>query len=250
MGNRRSYTDASLVTAVAEATSWRGVLRALGLSATSSGAIRSVKERAVFLDLDTSHFTGQRRWSDDALSEAVAIASSWHEVLGLLGLSSSSDIALVKGHACRLGIDASHLVPAQQARAAPLAPNMGNIDRAGSLVAAAWFTMCGLNVSWPLEPSRYDLLVQADGNVRRIQVKTTRTWLETTWKVYLSTSRRGRRIYDPDEIDEFFVIDGDFNCYAIPVAVVGGLHAIHLSAYSDYQVPHFMSPLTDRGGSG
>jgi hypothetical protein len=31
-----------------------------------------------------------------------------------------------------------------------------------------------------------------------------------------------------DEIDDFFIIDGELMCYLIPVAVVGGLHAIHL----------------------
>lgn len=37
-----SYTDDELIAAVADARSWRGVLRGLGLVATSSGAMRSV----------------------------------------------------------------------------------------------------------------------------------------------------------------------------------------------------------------
>lgn len=72
--------------------------------------------------------------------------------------------------------------------------------------------------------------------MRRVQVKTTTTRTGSTWKVYLSTSGRERRTYDPDEIDEFFVIDGDLRQYVIPVAAVGGLHAIHLNAYDQYQV--------------
>ena len=43
-----------------------------------------------------------------------------------------------------------------------------------------------------------------------------------------------RATYDPDEIDYFFVIDGDFSYYLIPVAAVGGLMAIRLSAYLQY----------------
>lgn len=101
--------------------------------------------------------------------------------------------------------------------------------------------MCGHDVSWPLEPCRYDLLVSTDAGIRRVQVKTTtaRTGA-SSWKVYLSTSHHGRRTYDPDEIDDFFVIDGDLKYYLIPIAVVGGLHAVHLGRYEQYclaQVP-------------
>ena len=42
--------------------------------------------------------------------------------------------------------------------------------------------------------------------------------------VLLSTSSHsgpGRRVYDPDEIDEFFIIDGEWNHYRIPINVVG-----------------------------
>lgn len=42
--------------------------------------------------------------------------------------------------------------------------------------------------------------------------------------------------YDPDEIDYFFAIDGDLDLYLIPIAAVGGLHMIHLSAYSAYHL--------------
>lgn len=113
---------------------------------------------------------------------------------------------------------------------------MEHLDRAGSLLAAAWFTLCGRNVSWPLEPSRYDLLVDADEGILRVQVKTTTVHAGNTWKVYLSTCRPERRTYDVDEIDDFFIIDGDLTCYLIPVAAVGGLHAIHLGAYGRYQL--------------
>lgn len=50
-GNRR-WSDAKLVAAVAKSHSWRGVMRELGLSATSAGSIRPVKRHAVRLGLD------------------------------------------------------------------------------------------------------------------------------------------------------------------------------------------------------
>jgi len=67
-------------------------------------------------------------------------------------------------------------------------------------------------------------------------VKTTTVRAAGSWKVYLSTSGKGRRTYDPEEIDDFFVVDGELGYYLIPVAVVGGLHAIHLRAYEDYRL--------------
>jgi hypothetical protein len=75
-----------------------------------------------------------------------------------------------------------------------------------------------------------------DTLVRRVQVKTTRTRAGGTWKVYLSTSHGERRTYDPHEIDDFFIIDGDLNYYLIPIEAVGGLHAIHLRSYGRYRV--------------
>lgn len=105
------------------------------------------------------------------------------------------------------------------------------------MLAAAYFTLCGSDVSWPLEPARYDLLVVDGHGVRRVQVKTTTVGVGGSWKVYLSTTSGDRRTYTPDEIDYFFIVDGDFYCYLVPIEVVGGLHAIHLSSYQCYRLP-------------
>jgi hypothetical protein len=104
-----------------------------------------------------------------------------------------------------------------------------DVTRAGPMLAAAWFTLAGWDVSWPLEPSRFDLVVSSHAGTRRIQVKTTTARAARTWKVYLSTSGKGRRTYGPDEIDDFFVIDGDLDFYLIPAVVVAGVQAVHLS---------------------
>ena len=42
--------------------------------------------------------------------------------------------------------------------------------------------------------------------------------------------------YDPDDIDYFFVIDGDLDHYLIPVSAVAGLGTIHLSAYDRFRL--------------
>ncbi|WP_445170352.1 group I intron-associated PD-(D/E)XK endonuclease [Mycolicibacterium sp. Dal123E01] len=105
-------------------------------------------------------------------------------------------------------------------------------------MAAAWFELCGHQVSWPLEPCRYDLLVWMEDSAQRIQVKTTTVKRGASWTVWISKNTgTTRTTYDPDEIDYFFVIDGDFNFYLIPVAAVGGLTSLQLSAYAGYLMP-------------
>ncbi len=94
--------------------------------------------------------------------------------------------------------------------------------------------MSGLQVAWPLEPCRYDLLVWNDGRAERIQVKTGTVKTGASWTVWLSTTGGRRRPYDPHEIDKFFIIDANLDFYLIPMVAVGGLMAIQLSAYQDF----------------
>lgn len=239
MAWQRTYTDEQLIDAIARSTSWRGTLRELGLVATSAGAMKSVRSRADHLAIDRRHFTGQRRWTDEQLRLAVATAQTWPEVASALGLSGGSAVATLKGHAVRLGLDTAHFATETRVpMTEPYRPHVINLARAGSLLAAAWFTLCGHEVSWPLEPARYDLLVGTDLGVRRVQVKTATTRDGISWQAYLSTTtRHERRTYDPDEIDDFFVIDGDLSYYLIPLAAVGGLHTVRLAAYGQYRVP-------------
>lgn len=236
MGRERSYSDEQLSVVLADSKSWRGTLRQLGLASTSSAAMRSVRAQADRLGLDYRHFVGQRRWTEAQLRIAIAEASSWAGVSDALGVSGRSDLVLLQGHAARLRIDISHLMASSRVDTSDqFQPMVDHLDRAGPLLAAAWFTLCGNDVSWPLEPSRYDLLVATNGGILRVQVKTTTTRVGATWKVYLSTSSGGRRTYGPDEIDVFFIVDGDMNYYLIPVVAVGGLHAIHLRGYDRFR---------------
>lgn len=233
----RTYSDEQLIDAIATTCSWRGVLRELGLVATSAGAMRSVRAHADRLRLDYGHFKGQRRWSEDDLRRSVESARTWPEVAGCLGMEGVSALAALKGHAARLGLDVRHLEEESTTSARPTPQlDITQLGRAGPLLAAAWFTLAGREVSWPLEPSRYDLLVCSEDEIRRVQVKTTTVRKGSSWKVYLSTSRQDRRTYTPDEVDDFFIIDAQLRCYLIPVARVGGFHAIHLAGYVKYQV--------------
>ena len=208
--------------------------------------MRSVRTHADRLGLDYSHFTGQRRWTDQQLAAAIASATSWAQVAEKLGLAGGSSTTTIRGHAARLGLDSTHLAPPRKPQTPiDLRPQRANLARAGSLMAAAWFELCGCSVSWPLKPCRYDLLVWTGAAAQRIQVKTTTVKQGGSWTAWISNSGRARATYGPDEIDYFFVIDGDFGYYLIPVAAVGGLTAISLAAYLQYRLPAAFDGLPD-----
>ena len=239
----RSYSDDQLKAAVEQAHSWRGVLRSLGLSATSAGSQRSVRRHADRLGLDYAHFTGQRRWTDSQLARAVANALCWAEVVSELGLANhGNNVTAVRTHASRIGADTSHFTDRRDrsgsdgvVRFGP--PQAAHLRNAGPNLAAAWFLLCGMPVLWPLEPCRYDFVVQAHDTFHRIQVKTT-TYGDglTSFATMSTSSRNGRALYTEDQIDYFFVIDADFDAYLIPVAAVLGLHSISLRAYCSFRV--------------
>lgn len=235
----RTYSDVQLAAAVAESHSWRGVLRALGLSGTSSGAARSVRLQADRLGLDYSQFRGQRRWSDDQLRDAVSDSTSWTEVADRLGLAGGSSTTTLRGHAVRLGLDLRHFTPAAPAGIIAMHPCAERLPRAGNLIAAAWYELCGWAVSWPLEPQPYDLIAAEGPHLRRVQVKTTRHRVGRSWRVKLASHTRTSGTYDPADVDDLFVVAADRSQYVIPFERVAGLSEITLSAYRSFTVPPF-----------
>jgi PD-(D/E)XK endonuclease len=220
-------------------------MRELGLCVTSAGSIRIVKRRVATLGLDTSHFTGQRRWSDAQLRRAVASAYSWPELQAELGLihDSADDRTRVKAHAARLGLDLSRLDGLVKGVAAKpnFKPDIKHLREAGAAIAAMWFLLCGYNASLPVEPALYDLLVSMPDGIKRIQVKTT-TFYKDGWMVQVgrrpySVGNRERLVpYDPDLVDFFFILDGELTMYVIPSRVIAGRVRILLSNYSEFVV--------------
>ena len=243
---KNNWSDTDLTNAVAESRSWRGVMRELGLCVTSAGSIRAVKRRVAALGLDTSHFTGQRTWSDAALKRAAAYAYSWDELLAAIGIKSRSgdERIRVKAHAVRLGLDLSHLTdPSQETDGqAALQPALRNLRLAAASLAASWFALHGCTAALPIEPTVYDLLVSTPDGIKRVQVKTTTYNGKTGWQVAVgrrpySIGNRERQIpYDPELIDWFFIVDGDLTMYLIPSRVIAGRVTILLHAYARYIV--------------
>ncbi|MFP5346855.1 MAG: hypothetical protein ACLGIA_07495, partial [Actinomycetes bacterium] len=98
-----SVADDGLTAAVAGSTSWRGVLRRLGLPERSSRLGRLLRLRCDELGVDYAHFRGQRRWTDDELVREVRAAGSWQQLLSALGYAPDSGSAkgTVRSHCAR-----------------------------------------------------------------------------------------------------------------------------------------------------
>ena len=242
----RTWSDAQLMDVVADSSNWRNVMRKLGLNASSAGAIRIVRRDVERLGLDTSHFRGKRIWSDAQLRRAVMDSQSWDELLNTLGLAPHSGDARVrvKAHAMRLGLDLSHLENPVEDSTEPteVKPDLRYLRDAATSLAAAWFSLRGLSVAIPTEPTVYDLLAVTQEGIKRVQVKTTTCYSKDGWTVVVgrrsySVGNRARRIpYDPESIDWFFIVDGDMTIYIIPSRIIAGRVGILLHTYTKYIV--------------
>jgi len=264
------WTDSELAEAVKSSTNWRSVLLLLGFGerSRSAYAVRVVRHRAAELQLDSAHFRGKRLWSDSQLRHAVTESHSWQEVLSRLGLStegSGSPKPHLKSHAIRLGLDTSHLSAVSYVGRSPGEARSQVSDRAAQLkylrvaaetLAASWFTLRGCTVSFPVGPTAYDLLVDSGDGIDRVQVKTTTSKAKNGWQVGVghhpdTHSKKGRRLaYDPDEIDLFFIIDGDMTMYLIPSRAIAGRVGILLRTYAKYIVGNAYGLLEAAGPSG
>jgi hypothetical protein len=242
----------------------------LGLAdqSRSAGTIRVVRRRAAELGLDSAHFRGKRRWSDAQLRQAVTECQSWAEVLTRLGLSGQSGNAQphIKAHTVRLGLETSHLNsvshrgpgPAQQRpTASELQAELKYLRVAAETLAATWFTLRGCAVSLPTKPTAYDLLADTPDGIRRVQVKTTTYTSKNGWQVGVghhpdTHAKRAGRVfaYDPDEIDLFFIVDGDMTMYLIPSRAIAGRVGILLRTYAKYIVGNARGLLDAPAGAG
>lgn len=258
MDNRQNlkyqWSDEQLIDAVRASEHWRGVMRALGIQTNSAGVMTRIRRDAARLELDVSHFKGSRTWSDSDLIRAVNDAQTWDDVLASLGLRApqqSTRLHLMR-HAARLGLNVSHLEapspPSGLLR--PAQPDLANLQSAAPSMAAAWFTLRGCPVSFPVEPAVFDLLASTPEGIKRLQVKTSTCRSRDSWQVNVGrrphcTGNLGpRTTYDPDEIDLFFIVDGDLNLYLIPIQAVAGRTSIVVRAYQRYIVGNVTEMMT------
>jgi len=96
--------------------------------------------------------------------------------------------------------------------------------------AIHWFLSRGYTPSIPVDPVRYDLVVESDQGLIRVQVKSTNQkgksgrWTVHAYRAaYNATSpanangRRRRILYSSADVDYFFIVTGDRSRYLIPV---------------------------------
>jgi hypothetical protein len=258
IGDKRSWSDAQLREAIEGSQSWRTAARASGLKDTSASAVRTIKRHAARLELDVSHFTGQRRWSDRQLRAAVVASTCWAEVMMGLGVADNGpDRVRVKGHAARLGLNWAHLkAPHHHPEPVEIFDEPDReemLSTAGPAVAMAWFALRGCAVALPVEPQEYDLLVTMRRGIQRVQVKTcVRPNGKGRWSVgvgrrpYVLDKSAGKVPYDPDGLDLFFILLGNGSIYLIPSAVLAGRVRIDAGSYSPYRVGDASSLLDQR----
>jgi PD-(D/E)XK endonuclease len=114
----------------------------------------------------------------------------------------------------------------------------------GELSALAWLIDQGAKVSIPFGHSPdYDLVADLDGQLLRVQVKTT-TFFRRRWEVTLATYGGNQswtglvKRFDPSRYDYLFVLVGDGRRWFIPSGALGGGRKVLLGGpkYSAFEV--------------
>lgn len=267
MGRPRTWSDDQLRTAVAGAESWSQVVSALGI-AKGASAFQTVQRHAARLGLDVTHLHRPRRppqpfaegtHSYDELEKVVAECTSWAEVLRRLDVPySGGTMKGVQQAAAKRGVDISHFTGQtwnMRAIPAPSLPFMSEpdgdqISRAAIGVAIQWFLSRGHPVSLPVEPTVYDLVADSDEDLKKVQVKTSRSRTpQGRFSVGIqcrdfaaanTPSTRltgGWRPYRVGEIDYFFIHTAAGDNYLIPVEATAGSTTLVLDAkYARFRV--------------
>lgn len=121
--------------------------------------------------------------------------------------------------------------------------HLSHVRSAGPALVAAVFAVQGWQVSWPLEPAPYDLVVARDDQLLRVQVKTCTTQQHGNWICWIMRSSyaavpgsKRRTAYGEDQLDVLAVVDGALGVYLVPYGLVVGKTAITLRAYERYRV--------------
>jgi hypothetical protein len=115
---------------------------------------------------------------------------------------------------------------------------------AGLGIAIGWFAEEGYTVNVPLTDSQdYDLIVDTDGKLQRVQVKTATRHRYGGWVVELRT-RGGNRSgtgkskqFDPRKVDLLFVVTSERSIFLIPSEEVTGRSTVTVgSKYQEFKV--------------
>lgn len=110
----------------------------------------------------------------------------------------------------------------------------------GLAYAIAYYTKCGYAVSIPLiDDQPYDLLIEIEGVVSKIQVKTTSIFVSGSFQVQLKSSRGNKteniiKKFDTTKVDRLFALTSNGKCYDIPSSyLVGKEYSVALNRHCD-----------------
>lgn len=127
-----------------------------------------------------------------------------------------------------------------------LADNFRKQGDQGLGIAIAWFSVNGYSVCIPLTDSqRYDLVVEKDKKLERVQVKTTTRKSPSGFQVELRTkggnkSGTGKQVvFSEVDAELLFAVTADGEAFLIPALVVNGRKTMVLGEqFKQYKVIH------------
>jgi hypothetical protein len=120
----------------------------------------------------------------------------------------------------------------------------------GVAMAIAHYTRLGQVVSVPMTDSaRYDLVVDVDGALKRVQVKTTGYQRKGRYEVHTKTCGGNQtwtgvsRYITVDEVDLVFIYTLAGAMYEMPASLIAGRGSVGLGpVVSEYLLPDLSSP--------
>ncbi|MGC5022536.1 group I intron-associated PD-(D/E)XK endonuclease [Micromonospora sp. DT47] len=179
-------------------------------------------------------------YSEDQLRDAISKAKCWSDVMEAIGKPRGRSAHDVRKVAARLGFDTSHFYFSRSTAPIPAPPSLFTRPaapghRSSVAIAARWFMERNYVASVPLEVAPYDLVVESDRGLQRVQVKTSShvnsNGVHVAGIGRMAYDPNGRRFshgrarivpYTAEEIDLFFIVTTTGPLYLIPVESAGG----------------------------
>lgn len=212
-----------------------------------SGAARSaLKERVAALGVSVAHFNAgkTRLVAPDALEDAVLRHDTWEQIAATLGFSTRHSVDRLIALAAEHGIDTSGVRKSTVAVPDPTNGSLVNLSRDLSrhdvvalMLTAAWFASRGAQVHIAAEGCKYDLVVDLDGRLLRVQVKST---MSSTGTVHVGCNdsaggNNRKRPYRLDEVDQFALFTPDA-AFLVPARHVCGKMAVGVRRLHPFRV--------------
>lgn len=108
--------------------------------------------------------------------------------------------------------------------------------------AIAWFTLQNYIVAIPLNDNQtYDLLVDKDGAISRVQVKTTGFKRRGGYVAQIKSTRHNMKdfktnLFEANSCDLLYILVEDGGQYLIPSSEITAKHELALRKYEKYKV--------------